>query len=162
MTVIMPTRRCFDDALEFVEERIQTVPAESLLSENERLQKLVDTLHIVHAIVRFPDDNPERPGERFAHAWVEERLPSERVLVWQAGLIGEMQIAYSCDRDEWYEKMRIQHRTAYTLWEALDQNRASGTYGPWLPLYQEMIAEQDERRTREQSAPHARPKLRSL
>jgi hypothetical protein len=135
MTVILPTHQCFDDALEFVENRLKEHP--------EAANTYLDTLHVVHGVVRFPDDSPEHAGTHFVHAWVEERDElNGRTLVWDAGLLQGQRIWFSVERDEWYEHMRVQRVTHYTLMAACDMNQETGHYGPWDRSYAQMLKAQ--------------------
>jgi hypothetical protein len=114
----MPTGRCFDDALEFVESRVIENPA--LAHEA--------TLTLVHGIALAPSGPHE--GEPFAHAWVEEGET-----VWGAGLLDGRRIYFPVERAGFYECLRIRSATRYTIREAAEENFRTNNYGPWKPEY---------------------------
>ena len=122
MSTLRPTRHCFDDALEFISERVKENPALAHTS----------ALILVHAICRGALDGPH-PDEPYAHAWVEEDD-----LCWDAALVGEHwehQIYYAVARDEFYAARRVTTTTRYTVRQACLENLRSGTFGPWRPEY---------------------------
>lgn len=119
-TVILPTGKCFDDALDFVEWR---------LLENPELAHH-DNLLVVHGICLVPEDQA-RAGELFAHAWVEENN-----VVWQAGLVDGQRVFYGMQLLDFLTELRVQESTRYTLLEAARHNHASCHYGPWEPRYE--------------------------
>jgi hypothetical protein len=109
---ILPTHRCFDDALDYISERLRRHPG------------LVETLILVHGIARAPN------GTLYAHAWTEEDG-----VCWEGGLLNGERIWFSVSRDEYYAARQIQETTQYTCREALAENLRSGHYGPWKPIY---------------------------
>jgi len=119
---IFPTHHCFDDALDLLVQFLREDPAGGL--EHSRFW-------LVHGIARYPEGQPHA-GERFAHAWVE----TFDKRVWDCGVLDGELITYSVDRAEFYEKLRIETTTRYSARAAWDENRRSGTYGPWQPEYQ--------------------------
>lgn len=112
---ILPTHHCFDDALDFIEER---------------LRRNASALHLVlvHGIALGPSGPHE--GEPFAHAWVEEDD-----VAWDCGMLDGQRVYYSLERGEFYASLRIQDFTRYTLREAWQENQRSGHYGPWKAEY---------------------------
>lgn len=131
MSTILPTHTCFDDALDFVEERVLADPA---LARGE-------SLLVVHAIALAPEG--PRKGEPFAHAWVEELVEGEW-LVWQLGWLGGEQVAYSMPRDEHHRHLQVVDETRYTLRQVHAENCRHGTYGPWEERYQALCRERGE------------------
>lgn len=125
MTVIYPSHKCFDQAVEFCEARARA-----------NHPSVDTTLRLVHGIILVPEDQPAdasdaRPGERSVHAWVEDGD-----LVWDAGILADgRRIEFAVEKAEYYNHYRVQETTVYTMWELLEQNRASGHYGPWRPEY---------------------------
>jgi len=115
VTDILPTYRCFDDALEFIELRVKETPA---LAHHDW------AILLVHGIC--VGDN----GTRYAHAWVEEAGK-----VWDAGLVDGQRLYYAVARAEYYEAKRVEAFTRYTLRDVVRENRRSGDYGPWKPEY---------------------------
>jgi hypothetical protein len=110
--VLHPTHTCFDDAVE------------NLIYLMERDGRhIVKDARIVHAVIA-PD------GEEMSHAWLEYRgevyftavKDGRRVLV-VAGIA------------EYEAKSKIKHVTKYTLWEAYEEEKRTGHYGPWDPQY---------------------------
>jgi hypothetical protein len=124
-TVIMPTHHCFDDALEYISDRVIADPE---LAFSSRLM-------LVHAIAQAPD-GPKK-GEPFAHAWVEE----DGDTVWASGLIDGERIWFACARAEYHEHLRVQAVTTYTIREAWEQNKASGHFGPWKDEYRALCSD---------------------
>lgn len=112
---LLPTGHCFDDALEYLEQRVRAEPA---LAHR-------DTLQLVHGI-GIGDD-----GTRYAHAWCEEQG-----LCWDAALLDGQRIWYSVAVEAFYTARRLGATTRYTIREACLQNVQSGHYGPWEPTYQ--------------------------
>jgi len=132
---ILPTRTCFDDALEYLARRLNEMsrPAfDQLMAEGG--------LVLVHGICIIPLDSPEA-GERFAHAWVEERRDDGSTVVWQDGFLecaGELngqRITYAITREEFQRELQPQRFTRYSPREAWEENRRTGHFGPWLPEY---------------------------
>ena len=112
---ILPTHRCFDDALDYIELRL-------------REGAHPDSLILVHGICLAPEGpHKDKP---FAHAWVEHE---GRVV--QSGLLDGERIFYSVPSEDFAEMLRPQEFTRYTLRQALAQNLASGHYGPWEERY---------------------------
>jgi hypothetical protein len=134
VTTLYPTHHCFDDALDFIGERVKVDPG------------LVLTLQLVHAIVLTPREQLlpapadvvlPPADEPFAHAWVEETINGVPV-VWVSGLTAPRDGARVFVAIPWvtfYATMRVQQATVYTCREACEENRRSGTYGPWRPEY---------------------------
>ena len=74
---------CFDDALDFLQQRVSRRPA------------LADRLRLVHGIVLAPPGTIGlAPDTRYAHAWV---LDGD--VVWQAGLLNDIKIAFGVALD---------------------------------------------------------------
>src|SRR4051812_46624940 len=139
--IIYPTHKCFDDAMEFCEERARAdAPGWR-------------ELRLVHGIVLVPDGQPPdaeaQPGDRSAHAWVEDGD-----LCWDAGIINGHYVRYSVERDEFYRHHRVQQTTVYTMVEALIENRRTRSYGPWRPEYQALC--RSVRRELRECETHAR------
>jgi hypothetical protein len=115
-TVIMPTLRCFDDALDYIETRAKLNIGD--------WQALV----LAHGILLVPDGKEE--GTPFAHAWVEE---GDAVI--QRGIIEGVATYYAVKKAEFETLMRPVKVTRYTVRQALDENWKSNHYGPWEPVY---------------------------
>lgn len=125
MTTIMPTHSCFDDAIDFIAWRVKEDPSAR------------DRLILVHAICLAPE-GPKKDSP-FAHAWV---LAGDRA--YQDGFIDGQRITYSCDAAALEQSLRIQAATRYTVDQAMEENRRSGTYGPWKPEYIALARRADE------------------
>lgn len=122
MPTMTPTHRCFDDALDFISERVTLDPE---LAHGVRL-------HLVHGILLAPANTVGvAPGQPFAHAWVEEDVGLLDCAVWDAGLVGGVRVYYSVSRKAFFEKMRPQDMTRYTVREAYEQNVRTNHFGPW-------------------------------
>jgi hypothetical protein len=118
VSIIYPTHRCFDDALDFVTERMKEDP-----------KGLENKLLVVHGIVLMPSGPDE--GEPYAHAWVEEGS-----LVWQGGILDGERVYWSVEWSEFRDELRVQEATRYTLRQAYMENQRTNHYGPWLAKYE--------------------------
>lgn len=127
MTTIRPTGSCFDDALDFLSERVKRDPC--LWDDS--------TLRLMHgiAVAGSQSDGSLAEGQRYAHAWVEEELVPGQVVAWDCGLLNGGRIYFSVARDEFYAGRQIQHVTAYTPRGAYDENRRTAHFGPWVLEY---------------------------
>lgn len=114
MPDILPTFHCFDDALDYLVQRVRAEPA---LADRE-------TLHLVHALVLSDAGLP------YAHAWCEEGDHC-----WDAGIVDGTRIWYAVRRDEYYAARRPVRVTRYSIGAAWSLNRRFGNYGPWEPAY---------------------------
>jgi hypothetical protein len=135
--IIYPTHKCFDEALEFCEERAR--------ADAPGWQDLI----LVHGIVLVPDHQPAdaegAPGDPAAHAWVEAGD-----VVWDSGRLEDgRHVRFSVARAEYYAYWRVQHTTKYTMRAALTENRRTGTYGPWRPEYQALCRRSAARESQE-------------
>lgn len=123
---IRPTHSCFDDALEYLIDALRRAPTATSAGR----------IFLVHGICVVPETDRGSelaPGQRFAHAWVEDGDP---VLVHQAGLLAGERIVYAIARDDWYATMRIETVTRYSPREAAAAaRRDAGRSGPWRPEY---------------------------
>ncbi len=108
-------------------------------------------MRLVHGIILVPDQpatTDARPGERAVHAWVEDGD-----VVWDAGLLADGQrVEFAVQKAEYYAHYQIQETTVYTMRELLEENRASGHYGPWRPEYRALC-----RRTSHAAGPTTPP-----
>lgn len=130
---IGPTHTCFDDALEYLTFQAQ-----------HHLARALRTLTLVHAVCRVPEDHP-KAGERFAHAWVEERKPTGDV-VWQAGIIPSGQkVYYARERSSFYAFFRVEDATRYTPAQAARENERTLSYGPWVERYKALCRDAADR-----------------
>lgn len=120
---ILPTHHCFDDALELVALRVKESPA---LAYGHALT-------LVHGIAHGHVDGP-RPGEPYAHAWVEEGARC-----WDAGLVDGQRIYYAVSRDDFYQARGVTDTTRYTPRQAALENLRSGHFGPWQPAYLALV-----------------------
>lgn len=112
MITIHPTNTCFDDSMEIIEELINSGCN-------------MDRCYLIHAICLQPDtDKP------FSHAWVEDK---GRVLF--KGCVNGSIINISRTRVSHYNHLRPHTITKYTLEQVAEENRKSGTYGPWKQEY---------------------------
>lgn len=117
-STILPTHKCFDDALDYLVERVKRKPE---LAHGS-------SLILVHGICLIPEGTDE--GRRFAHAWVEEDDA-----VWQSGLLDGELIYYAMPLEDFTKALRVQESTRYTVRQAAMKNETSGHYGPWLDAY---------------------------
>jgi len=119
---LLPTGTCFDDALEYLNERVLADPS---LAERS-------TLVLVHGIARSTDG----ADEPYAHAWCEEAGQA-----WDAALWNGQRIYYAVARAAFYEARRIADATQYTIRQACLLNYATRHYGPWLPRYRALCGQ---------------------
>lgn len=119
---IYPTFTCFDDALEFLGDRVKADPVAAARQ-----------LMLVHGICLAPE-GPKK-GTPFAHAWVEEMKP-EGVVVWQAGILEGQRVLYSVGLQEFTQSFQVQQFTRYTVHQAALENERTCHFGPWIPEYE--------------------------
>src|SRR5262249_23623409 len=105
---------------------------------------------LVHGICSGTTDDGDTVP--YAHAWVEEDG-----YVWDSGLLDGQQIAYKATMLEFYAARRVGRTWRYTLLEALKANRASATYGPWVPELQDLCGSSTRVLGRVQATPPKRP-----
>lgn len=130
---IEPTHTCFDDAVEFFEIL--------RLDEPEVREYARTALRLVHGVCMGSS------GERYVHAWVEERVsddpdraewPSE--VVWQGMKYGAGKKGWFAVPSEWfYATYQVQDRELYTVQRFAMLNLTTGHYGPWNPRYLAMM-----------------------
>lgn len=109
---IYPTNECFNDAMEILGV---------LLTEKEVPP---DQLRLVHGICLMDD------GTRFAHAWVER----ERTCLF-LGLYQGERVLCQVPRQEYYQRLRVEQRTKYTMAQAARESARTVSYGPWKAAY---------------------------
>lgn len=120
---ILPTHKCFDDALDFLEY----VANRELKKTNGSCVKVRDTLRryvLVHGIY-VP------AGEPVAHAWVEEVDGS----LWQGGILNGEHLYFAVPREHFYTSTNVLECTRYSVSEARDWNYRTGHFGPWEEKY---------------------------
>lgn len=129
MPTLMPTKHCFDDALDLISTRVLTDRADLF------------RLTLVHAICLAPNGS----GIRYAHAWVEEPMPGGEVVCWDSALLdGEQLVYYSVAIAEYYPHRLVQETTKYTVLEALAENYRSNHFGPWKDEYVTLCTQHGE------------------
>lgn len=127
---ILPTRTCFDDALEYVER----IAAELLVKHGQPTQEMRSELleyTLVHAICLHPEDN-----NPFAHAWIEHDGKAI-----ESGIMDGERISYAMPLEEHNAKLRVQEFTKYTMPEIVEHNYRTGHTGPWIERYAALCAE---------------------
>lgn len=118
---ILPTHTCFDDALDFMAER---------LKQDKKLAFGAELL-VVHGVCLAPEGrHKDRP---FAHAWVEEGGRA-----WQGGILDGEKVFYSMTVEEFCERLRPQHWTKYTVSQAARENHRTNHFGPWVQRYADL------------------------
>ena len=125
---LMPTGRCFDDALEFLQDRVKVNPR---LATSDRLW----LCHGICVGTGSCADGSIAPGQRYAHAWVEERDPAVGQIAWDAGLLDGERIFVVLPRDIFHDRRQVAACTRYTPVEAWAENNRTETYGPWRLEY---------------------------
>ncbi len=121
---IMPTGKCFDDALELM----NAVLKQALDWEPERQRELVRNLYLVHAVVK-PN------GSESSHAWLEHDASD---LVYFTGILKGVRQHFVSPRGEYRRVLNVVEDTRYSYKEAVINNKAFGTYGPWVKRYQDL------------------------
>lgn len=116
---IYPTLTCFDDALELMHDILKFAQG---WAPEDRTHLLLN-LYLVHAIVKASD-------RETAHAWVEHDGYDQVFIV---GLIEENRVAFTGPRKDYYRVHNVIDKFRYTYSEAVQENRRTGTYGPWIP-----------------------------
>lgn len=126
---ILPTRTCFDDALEYLE----WIAAELLLRYGpvDAVRSELLNYTVVHAICLHPEEN-----HPFAHGWVEH--DGEAI---EAGILDGVRITYAMPLETHNAKLRVQERTEYTMPEIIEHNYRTGHTGPWIERYAALCAE---------------------
>lgn len=119
MATILPTKTCFDDALDYLAAALGEAP-----------EWAFQHLRLVHGVCLSPPNSVE-PDEPFAHAWVEQ----DREVVIQAGILDGVKGYYGVPRAQHYALLRVQCTTVYTIEEAWEHNRRSNHFGPWESSY---------------------------
>lgn len=112
--IILPTHKCFDDALEYLAEAVRDEPN---LAEGKDLL-------LVHGICVAPD------GHEFSHAWVE--MPGAAIF---SGLHKGQLEYFGLPIGIFIQVYRVKETTKYTIQEAWEHNRRSGNFGPWEERY---------------------------
>lgn len=114
---IYPTHKCFDDALDFLEELAR--------QKNPALYRM----RLVHGICLHPDD-----GHEYAHAWVEQ----DGTCVIFSGILNGKFGYFAASIEEYYPDAKVQETTKYTPFEAWRENHRTNHYGPWIEKYQRL------------------------
>lgn len=124
--LLLPTHHCFDDALEFISERVLRDPSEMTAGR----------LVLVHGIAILPE-GPEA-GQPFAHAWVEE-AEAAGVVLWQAFLMNGERVWLGAQLEEIYTQLQVGQTWRYSVPEAAVQNMLHVNFGPWAPELQGLL-----------------------
>ncbi len=117
MAMILPTAKCFDDAIEFLEFLADECPAAVTESRD---------LWLVHAICRAHNE----ARTLYAHAWVEW---SDQCF--EAGMVGGKRLYYAIPQERYYKAHDVQQATAYNMKSVIRENERTNNYGPWQDEY---------------------------
>lgn len=120
---IYPTGTCIDDAMEYLERRIY--------QDIDTARDLI----VVHAICLMPLHQPNA-GKRFVHAWVEEGDICYFMGHTEAG-----RAVIGAEKASFYEELRPQGVTRYTMEDVYKENQRTRSYGPWKQEYIDLIME---------------------
>ena len=124
--VVYPTHKCFDDALDFIAERLKAASLAELLDDVEKLL-------LVHAICCAPDGTP------YSHAWVEDgNFCIDR------GIFNNEYTYFAVEKEEFYLAKCVQECTKYSLKEACELNMRHNSYGPWEERYKILLKVRNE------------------
>lgn len=104
MADILPTHKCFDDAIE-------------LFGDYMRADRRPTLVH-----GRLGGDVP------YAHAWIE--VDGE---VLDVGILNGARVVVRYPQLGFYAARHVEQTWRYSFLELLRANRESGTYGPWIP-----------------------------
>jgi hypothetical protein len=119
--MLCPTNSCFDDALSFLFQRMNEL----------RLDKHTDRLKLVHGTMLAPT------GELISHAWVEEGGQ----YVWDHGKLHpqlDEKVVWGSELETYYQSMKVQDVTKYSILQVLEQNKKHLNFGPWEERYREL------------------------
>lgn len=114
---ILPTARCFDDAIELLEYLSRAQP---------RLVVESRDLWLVHGICQSHDE----PSTSYAHAWVEMADQC-----FEAGILEGRRLFYAVPHERYYAARRVLQATAYSMLSVMAENERTNNYGPWQPEY---------------------------
>lgn len=114
-TTIFPTFDCFTDAMEFSDYIARDHP------------EAINTVILVHAICLSSED-----GREYAHAWVED-IELKKVIF--CGIYMKQKVYLTASLEDFFEVYKVKETTRYTMSEALEQNLATGNFGPWEEKY---------------------------
>jgi hypothetical protein len=132
---IEPTHTCFDDAMEFFE---------ILRLDEPQVREYARTaLRLAHGICMAAS------GERYVHAWVEERLEGDDpervgwppVVVWQGMRYGAGKGWFAVDAEWFHKSYQVQECVRYEAQRFAMLNLRTGHYGPWEPRYLAMMGD---------------------
>lgn len=116
MTIIQPTRTCFDDAVELLVEICTHVPE---MKENVR---------VVHALIE--GNEPGKEGDIIAHGWLETEDE-----VFFCGMVDGKKIQLCAPRREYYKETKVRMLIRYTGREVADLNSRTEHTGPWDDIF---------------------------
>lgn len=122
---LKPSKRCFDDALEYLWEKGRQHHEETGRSANEFASDF--RYRLIHAVCLTPLE-----GEAFAHAWVEEEGGD---FVINSAVLDGQRIYLRTRKEDHYRKFRPYHITTYTIHDAFQMNELTSNYGPWKEVY---------------------------
>jgi hypothetical protein len=117
MATILPTGKCFDDAVELLEY---------LVDENPAVVTASRSLWLVHGICEGYDD----ARTRYAHAWVE--MADECI---EAGILHGRRLFYVVACERYYAARRVVQATAYNVKSVCRENERTNSFGPWQAEY---------------------------
>lgn len=143
-SVLPPTHRCFDDALDYLQAAVMDAAGVPEVLEYirhvitgsrppraaSRVKRFLARYAVVHGVCLHPGDSTDR----FAHAWVEHQG-----YVIQATLLERRRVFYRMASAEFRKAWRPRDMTRYTVEETLRKNYTSGHYGPWESRYAELV-----------------------
>lgn len=123
---LLPTGRCFDDALDYIEAEVRADVSRALDTE----------LILCHGIVLAPEGNPFA-GTPYAHAWV-----IDHGAIISAALLDGERVYYAMDPVTFIKIHRVQAFTLYSVEDAWRENDRTGMYGPWKEEYLALCGQQ--------------------
>ena len=117
---ILPTGKCFDNALDHLTE---------LLKENPD-RRWNGEYTLLHGILKLEDGTP------YAHAWLETAEECLDFGIWDGDGVHKGSLCrFTVEKAEYYRERGVIECTRYSVQEVWKENRKYGTYGPWLQKY---------------------------
>lgn len=109
--VLRPTGTCFDDSLDFL---------------NDKLFQGLMYFNLIHGVCRL------KTGEYYSHAWVEDTIEESFL---EIKLCDTEKVIVEYDKYDFVKETGATVWTTYAPWQALYHNWRYSNYGPWEKNY---------------------------
>jgi hypothetical protein len=123
MTTILPTHKCFDDAIDLLGDILKAHPDAAD----------TDEFQLVHAIC-------SPGGDPFSHAWIESK---GGIVFWYGIVEGDGRSLLITPAPEYRAQFKIIEEMRYTPRQAWEENKRTGHYGPWVEKYRQLTGRGD-------------------